>query len=76
MLLEAKAEVNAQQDHGITPLYSAVHFGHADLTQLLVSQGANTNCTNEDGLSSLHLAAADGDAQIIKILVYGKHLIF
>ena len=73
LLIDARADVNAQQDQGIRPLYSAVHFGHAETTQILVSHGADVNCTNEDGLSSLHVAAADGNAQIIKILVYGMY---
>ena len=72
IVLSHGALIDAQQEDGITPLYSATHFGHVDVVQAMVSRGADVSIVNNDGLAPLHLAAADGNVQLIKILVYGR----
>ena len=54
LLLAHGANVNAQNDHGNTPLYSAV--GAAELAELLLAHGARVNVMNISGATPLHSA--------------------
>jgi ankyrin repeat protein len=49
----------------------AVGFGHYDLTQWLIEQGADVNCRleKESGQTALHVAAWNGDMSMVKLLV-------
>ena len=51
----------------------AVGFGHYELTQWLLNQGADINCRleKESGQTALHLAAWNGDMRMVKLLVAG-----
>jgi ankyrin repeat protein len=53
-LLRAGADVNqTRQPHGITPLMLAIAHRQADITQLLLQQGANIEQVNVDILPLL-----------------------
>jgi len=41
--LEAGADVNAKHDNGVTPLHDAVTFGHKEIVELLIAEGASVN---------------------------------
>jgi ankyrin repeat protein len=51
----------------------AVGFGHYELTQWLLDQGADINCRleKESGQTALHVAAWNGDIRMVKLLVAG-----
>lgn len=61
-LIRRGAEVNAQTEHGRTPLHHALYY-HTDsfdleqlqMTQLLLMNGAEVNIQDEDGKTPLHI---------------------
>jgi hypothetical protein len=49
---------------------NAAAFGHHDLTEWLLSRGANVNSRPADGgMTALHSAAWEGDMRMVKLLV-------
>eukprot|EP00961_Rhodomonas_salina_P073764 991105-Rhodomonas_salina.2 len=49
-LIEAKADVNAQNQHGETPLHFAAMFGRLEILDALIEAGANVHATIERGV--------------------------
>jgi hypothetical protein len=56
LLLDRGANINAEDDFGLTPAIRASHEGHLDILQLLVSRGADIHHTPFVG-SSIFMAA-------------------
>lgn len=50
MLLRAGADVNAQANHGMTPL---MYAANADIVELLIKHGADPNMRDAEGLTAL-----------------------
>jgi ankyrin repeat protein len=55
-LLSVGADVNAQGDHGETPLHWASRNGHAQVMKELLEHGADIEAKNNDGDTPLHWA--------------------
>ena len=55
VLLEFKANVDAQEKFGKTPLHLAIHGGHFKLAKLLCNNSSNLNLQDVDGKSPLHV---------------------
>jgi ankyrin repeat protein len=55
-LLDAGADVNAQDPEGMTPLIEAIINMHFDLAATLLERGANPNIVDESGMSPLYAA--------------------
>jgi ankyrin repeat protein len=68
-LLEQKADVNATEADGTTPLHWAVYQNDVDLVDRLIKAGANVNAMNEYGSAPLAEAAATGNTAIIEKLL-------
>jgi len=68
MLIEAGAEVNAQQQGKISPLHLAAQHGNIELIILLLEHGANVQHFSTAGSSAADLAAAKGFHDIAQIL--------
>ncbi len=63
-------DINAKSGPSqLTPLHSACYYGHADTVKLLLDNGADINATNKYGMQSLHLAAANGQKDIVQFLI-------
>ncbi|KAK9160586.1 hypothetical protein Syun_006927 [Stephania yunnanensis] len=68
VLLEARANPDAETDDNITPLISAVAAGSLLCLELLIQAGANPNVT-AGGATPLHIAADNGSSGIINCLL-------
>jgi ankyrin repeat protein len=68
-LLHRGADVNARDDDGRTPLFSAVLGGSVGLVGLLLESGADVNAYDKEGWTALHFAAQEHEPEIARILV-------
>ena len=60
--------------NGDTPLHSACHHGHLNITQYLISEAhCNPSCENEYGNTPLHLACYHGHLNITQYLISEAH---
>lgn len=55
ILLDAKADVNAKDKRGNTPLHDTAFLGNVNMAKFLISKGADINAKNNDGYSVLGL---------------------
>jgi len=63
------ASLNERDEHGMTPLLSAVMIGSVDRVRTLLEQGADPNCTASDGTTALWLAEDDfGLTEVAQVL--------
>lgn len=72
LLLVKDADINggfSAECRGDTPLYKAVHFGHQDMVEILIAEGADIAIRNTLGRTALHEAAATGQDAIARLLV-------
>jgi uncharacterized protein len=70
-LLKTRADVNAPQTDGATPLHWAAYLEDAETTALLIRAGAKVDTRNNYGVTPLSLAAGNGNAAIIDQLLKG-----
>jgi len=69
-LLKHKANVNAADNYGLTPLYWASRKGHESIVNTLVEHKANVNAaTTDDGTTPLWIASQKGHESIVKTLI-------
>ena len=72
-LIEHGAIVNKPTDNGETPLYIATKKGHDLVAGILISKSADpigdTNWKTKIGTPLLHIAAAHGNPEIVRLLV-------
>jgi len=68
-LIAQRADVNAAEADGTTPLHWAVHRGDLELTQRLIRAGARVNVKNEYGSTPMAEAAILGRADLLEALL-------
>jgi uncharacterized protein len=68
-LIAQRADVNATETDGTTPLHWAVHHGDLELTQRLIRAGAKVNVRNDYGSSPMSEAAILGRADLLDALL-------
>jgi ankyrin len=68
-LITQKADVNAAEVDGTTPLHWAVHNGDLDLVQRLIRAGATVNVKNDYGSTPMAEAAILGRADLLDTLL-------
>jgi len=70
--IEKKADLNAMDNYGYTPLKRAVDSGHLEAVKALLQGGANPNVKDRDGSTVLLLAAQSGQKDIVEALLAAK----
>jgi uncharacterized protein len=68
-LLARKADVNAAQSDGSTPLLYAAYNGDVELTEKLLAAGADPNTPNAYGAFPLAEAVQQGDVGVLRLLL-------
>jgi uncharacterized protein len=68
-LITQRADVNASETDGTTPLHWAVHHGDLELIQRLIRAGAKVNVKNDYGSTPMSEAAILGRADLIEALL-------
>src|SRR5690349_8077431 len=68
-LVQAGAEVNAQNDKGRTALMFAAWQGESETVRTLIASGANVNAQDERGATALRYAISGRHADTTKILL-------
>ena len=68
-LIAQRADVNAPESDGTTPLHWAVHHGDLELTQRLIRAGAKVNVKNDYGSTPMAEAAILGRADLLEALL-------
>ncbi|MGH0173845.1 UNVERIFIED_CONTAM: hypothetical protein FKN15_066475 [Acipenser sinensis] len=69
ILLQAGANIDAQDKSLKTPLLEAIANNHLEVAQYLVKHGANVHHAEEDGSTGLHHAAKIGTLELVKLLL-------
>jgi ankyrin repeat protein len=68
-LIGTRADVNAAQPDGTTPLHWAVEQDRPEIAQMLIRAGANVKAANRYGVTPLWLACVNGNAATISMLL-------
>ncbi|HYG55046.1 MAG TPA: TSUP family transporter [Burkholderiales bacterium] len=69
LVVRKRANVNARDENGDTPLHRAVEKGMKELTELLVRNGANLRARAKHGETPLHLAALHSEPDFVDVLL-------
>ncbi len=68
-LIQQKVDVNAPQADGTTALHWAARWDDLETASLLIRAGANARAANRAGATPLFLAALNGNAAMIDLLI-------
>lgn len=68
LLASQKADVNATDVHGNTPLIEAARLGHDDVVTALLLAHADVHAKNDTGQTALTLAVQNNHDQTVKVL--------
>lgn len=60
------ADINTQASDSASALYEACKNEHEDVVEFLLSQGADANKANKDGLLPLHVASKKGNYRSVQ----------
>lgn len=72
------ADINTQASDNASALYEACKNEHEDVVEFLLSQGADANKANKDGMLPLHIASKKGNyrsARALPALLRGSPLL-
>ncbi len=67
--IENRADIEAKDNYGNTPLISASAYGHVEVVKFLIESGADIEAKNNYGNTSLNRASANGCVEVVKILI-------
>ncbi|KAJ3537555.1 hypothetical protein NM208_g6262 [Fusarium decemcellulare] len=72
-LLDAKADINANDALNRTPLYLACWGGYLPVVRFLLSQGADPDSKNIHGMTALHCATKAGNIDLVQEIINDCH---
>jgi len=80
LLIEKKANINMENELGLTPLHlaiapSATNDHRKEVVEWLIKKGANPLSQSEDGSSAMHIAALQNQPDVINYLLQFKQMI-
>ena len=67
--MDGGANVDQEEEDGMTPLHVAAMFGKKAVVQLLLDRGADPNKTDRERLTPLHWAVWKGWEEVAQILL-------
>jgi ankyrin repeat protein len=73
LVISVTKNINAIDNHGITPLHLAAAVSAYNVTKLLEA-GADPTCSTHKGITPLHLAAWSRQSNIVGVLLEALHL--
>ncbi|XP_071084417.1 ankyrin repeat domain-containing protein 29-like [Haliotis cracherodii] len=62
-------DINSRGEASMTPVMAAAEWGHRDVVELLVSEGADVSQVAEGGDNTLHYACSGGDVETVKCVL-------
>jgi hypothetical protein len=68
MLIEAGADIHAEDEDGETPLLTAAEWGNTEAVRLLLAKGAPADSANQGGKTPLFAACEEGHLDMAKLL--------
>ena len=68
-LIRDKADVNALERDGTTPLQWAVYAENPQIVEALIKAKVDVNAANREGITPLALAAETGNEEIVALLI-------
>jgi len=69
LLIRAGARVNAQDDHGVTPLLLASSNRSVAMVRRLLEAGADARLGHDTGVTPLMMASRTGSVEIVRMLI-------
>lgn len=69
LLISKGAKLDVINQHGATPLSSAVEKGHTLIAKVLINAGADVSIVDKQGFSILHKAVLTGITEILNFIV-------
>lgn len=72
MLLDAKVNVDARDNQGMTALMWASSSGLVATVKALISEGADTELKDDDGMTAVAWATTTGHTEIAELLIGAK----
>jgi ankyrin repeat protein len=69
LLLQWKADVNAKDSHGTTPLHDAVWKEHKKMIEFILAMQADVNAQDNNGDTPLHTAVLWGRREAVELLL-------
>lgn len=74
-LVSHKKLINSQTSQGFTPLMRVAEIGSMEIGVILLKAGADPLLVQEGGMNAMHIAAANGKVEIVKLFSDNKTLI-
>jgi hypothetical protein len=71
-LIEARCNIDVQEEEGYTPLVAAAAFGHASVTKQLIEARCNIDVQGDNGCTPIYIAAQNGHAPVTKQLIEAR----
>ena len=68
-LCEWRADIEAADKNGCTPLYDASYYGKLEVARELLARGANIEAAADDGATSLFIASQEGRLDVVRELL-------